>query len=129
MVAAVHGSLSPPNRAKKAHYSCCIELVDESETKLMCTMLDSCRNHFPKCLCSGDIVSLRGASVELVEGKLVIQASADTTWILFRRQEDFKPSSNVIPGPTERDRLADLKEWQAGEIVLHHAPCPSPHQS
>lgn len=116
VVAAVSDSPTPVP-SSKAPYSCYFELVDESETTVMCTMLETNRDHLPKSLCCGDVVCLRKVAMEQGGEKLVAVTSNNTTWLLFRKQEDFKPSSNFTNlslSPSERNRLADLKEWVAG---------------
>lgn len=129
VVTSVNGSLPVPSKAKKAHYSCCFELVDESGTKLVCTILDSNEDDLPKSLCCGDVLCLRKVAMELFEGKLAVKTSTDTAWMLFRKQEDFKPSynfTNISMGPTERGRLADLRDWLAAEAGECHAQFPPP---
>lgn len=115
---AVNAAFTPPSKAKKADYSCSFELVDESKTKLTCTMLDCNHDYLPKSLCCGDMVCLRKISIEQSAGQLAVRTSANTTWLLFRKQEEFKASSSftsVSLGHTERGRLTDLKVWVAEE--------------
>lgn len=88
--------------------------MDESETKLTCTMSDSNHDNLPGSPCYGDILCLRKVTMESCEGQLLVKTSTNTTWLLFSKKEDFKPSSNISTlslGIAERNRLSELKTW------------------
>ena len=108
-------NVPPPEPGKKAKGSVVpyFELADESKVTLRCAVLDSNRDHYPMSLCCGDVVCLRRIAIEQDKGKLVARTSAITNWLLFSKQEDFKPSSSVANfslSLSEKERLADLKD-------------------
>lgn len=111
---------APSASSKKADYTRHFELVDESWTKLVCTMLESNRDSLPKIPSYGDILCLRKVAIQPFNGRLSIRTSATTTCLLFRKEEDFKPYTNFTPislGPTEKGRVADLKAWVAKQEI------------
>ena len=111
---------APSASSKKADYNRHFELVDESWTKLVCTMLESNRDSLPKVPSYGDILCLRKVAIQPFNDRLSIRTSATTTCLLFRKEEDFKPYTNFTPislGPTEKGRVADLKAWVAKQGV------------
>ena len=118
VVSAVHDALSPATSVK-TRKQCFFELVDETEIKIKCTILDSNRDYLPESLCCGDVVCLRKVAVEQSKGKMVVKPSAVTSWLLFKKQEGFKLSSDVTaaPGSSEIFRLNELTKWlsEAGE--------------
>jgi hypothetical protein len=90
------------------------EFMDESEVKLRCFMTDLNRDYLPTSLCCGDVLCLKKITVELSGEKLLVNVSSATTWVLFRKQDDYRPSSTLTHfpvGPSERSRLSDLRKW------------------
>lgn len=113
-----------PSKTHKDAYSCYFELVDESDTKVTCRMLDANPEYLPPSPCAGDILCLRKVAVDRIEGQLVLKTSTNTTWLLLRRKADFKPTSifsNLSLNVTEKCRLAQLKTWatKQGNVLLN----------
>lgn len=103
-----------PSKADKNVYSCYFELVDESDTKVTCNMSDTNPDYLPPSPCYGDVLCLRKVAVGRIEGQLVLKSATNTAWLLFRKEEDFKATSNfsnLSPNVTEKLRLAQLKTW------------------
>lgn len=95
--------------------------MDESEKKLTCTMSDANCDSLPDAPSFGDILCLRKVTVEKAERQLVVVkvSSISTTWLLFRKEENFKPScfANVTPGLNERIRINELKAWASRQGI------------
>lgn len=103
-----------PSKADNTVFSCYFELVDESNTKLVCTMSEGDVPYLPHSPCYRDVLCLRRVIVERSEARLVARPSTNTTWLLFKKEDDYKPTSsftNLTVGITENGRLSELKAW------------------
>lgn len=104
-----------PTKPDKTQYGCYFELVDESETRVICNMSDASLNYLPTSPCYGDILCLRKVLVDKVElegRRVVLKLCASTTWLLFRKASNFRPTSNfsnIFLSLNEKCRLSDLK--------------------
>ena len=106
----------PPTLINEGNYSCTIKLIDESETELNCIMSSSKIENLPSSSSPGDVLCLRRVAVERCGMELTIKAQVHTTWMLFRKDESFEPTScfsDLIPDFTERTRLVQLSTWDS----------------
>ncbi len=112
-VAAAECEPPAPGKAYRDEPSFNFELVDESEIRLQCSMLEHESFPWPSC---GDVLCLRKVVTEHREGKLFVKTFPNTAWLLFRKVEGFKPYvnfHNVSFGAIEANRLSGLKTWAA----------------
>ena len=101
-----------------------VMLVDESNAEVNCSIFLSKSSDMPHPPCLGDILCVRKAGLEEKEGsQIAIQAH---NWILLRKEEDFKSSADFPDyslGPTERNRVSQLKTWCRKQGRYVYSPC------
>ena len=104
-----------PTKLDKTKSCCYFELVDESDTRLICNMSRASPDYVPTSPCYGDILCFRKVLVDKVESegrRVILKFCASTSWLLFRKENNFKATSNfsnISLSINERCRLNDLK--------------------